>query len=76
MPTSSTPPTIETNEDTPVDSQTDADIDTRERWIDVHSVTCAFCGGLADERETINLYEYDTEIEGEAHTDCWDKHSE
>jgi hypothetical protein len=23
------------------------------RWIDAHSVTCAICGGLADERETI-----------------------
>lgn len=26
-----------------------------DRWIDVHSVTCAICGDLADERETLPL---------------------
>lgn len=40
--------------------------------IDRHSVTCPFCGGLADERETVDLYEQDeTEREGEAHRECW-----
>lgn len=24
-------------------------------WVDRHSVTCAICGGLADERRTANL---------------------
>ena len=47
-----------------------------ERWVDVHSVTCALCGGLADERETINLYEKDTDLEGEAHKSCWEDHQD
>lgn len=47
-----------------------------ERWVDVHSVTCAICGYLADERETIKLYDQDTELEGEAHRDCWDEHDD
>lgn len=29
------------------------------RWIDEHSVTCAICGGLADEREAIAWSEFD-----------------
>ncbi|WP_255153008.1 hypothetical protein [Halorarius halobius] len=29
------------------------------RWVDAHSVTCAICGGLADERETIGWSEFD-----------------
>ena len=29
------------------------------RWIDAHSVTCAICGGLADERETIKWSDFD-----------------
>ena len=37
-----------------------------ERWIDAHSVTCHYCGELADERETVRL------IEGEAHLSCAD----
>lgn len=48
-----------------------------ERWIDAHSVTCAICGALADERETLTLYLYEQEqsrLEGEAHLDCWDDH--
>lgn len=46
-----------------------------ERWIDAHSVTCAICGALADERETVNLYEQENSLlEGEAHQDCWDSH--
>ena len=46
-----------------------------DRWIDVHSVTCAICGELADERETKDLYEdEDTRLEGEAHWDCWRDH--
>jgi hypothetical protein len=28
------------------------------RWIDAHSVTCAICGGLADERETVAWSEF------------------
>jgi hypothetical protein len=67
---------IKADEDTPADGQTDADIDTREQWIDAHSVMCALCGALTDEREAINLYEQDTGIEGEAHADCWDEHDE
>jgi len=48
---------------------------TDDRWIDAHSVTCAICGDLADERETKNLYEDDdTHLEGEAHWDCWETH--
>lgn len=58
-----------------------------EDWIDRHSVTCALCGGLADERETQSLWpdDYD-EIEpgapadlyerlpdGEAHMGCFDR---
>ncbi|ELY58501.1 hypothetical protein [Natronococcus jeotgali] len=40
--------------------------------VDQHSVTCPFCGGLADERETIDLYEQDEiKREGEAHRECW-----
>jgi len=40
--------------------------------IDRHSVTCPFCGGLADERETVDLYnQSDTVYEGEAHEQCW-----
>jgi hypothetical protein len=46
-----------------------------ERWIDAHSVTCAICGALADERETINLCKQENSLlEGEAHQDCWDSH--
>jgi hypothetical protein len=77
MVTSSTPPEIKPEEERVVDFQTDidADTDTRDRWIDAHSVTCALCGGLADERETIKLYDQDTELEGEAHPDCWDDHT-
>jgi hypothetical protein len=56
--------------------QTAADFDTHERWIDAHSVTCAICGALADERETIKLYDQDTQLEGEAHPDCWNKYDE
>lgn len=52
--------------------ETDADLNHSERWIDAHSVTCALCGYLADERETINLYEQDIDLEGEAHQDCWE----
>lgn len=76
MVTSSTPPEIKPEAEKVVNYRADADIDTSERWIDAHSVTCAFCGALADERETINLYDQDTEIEGEAHPDCWDEHDE
>jgi hypothetical protein len=76
MVTSSTPPEIEPEEERAVNYRTGADIDARERWIDAHSATCAFCGALADERETINLYDQDTEIEGEAHPDCWNDHNE
>lgn len=48
---------------------------TDDRWIDAHSVTCAICGDLADERETKDLYEAeDTRLEGEAHWDCWETH--
>lgn len=28
-------------------------------WVDRHSVTCAICGELADERETVSLWEDD-----------------
>jgi Fe-S oxidoreductase len=46
-----------------------------ERWVDAHSVTCAICGALADERGTINLYEQEnSRLEGEAHQDCWVEH--
>lgn len=46
-----------------------------ERWIDAHSVTCAICGALADERETLNLYDREqSRLEGEAHLDCWEDH--
>jgi hypothetical protein len=38
-----------------------------DEWIDSHSVTCKFCGGLADERETVRL------AEGEAHWDCFEE---
>ena len=47
-----------------------------------HSVTCAVCGGLADERETISLWadDYDGPMrarvadlpDGEAHARCFD----
>ncbi|WP_049987745.1 MULTISPECIES: hypothetical protein [Haloferacaceae] len=48
---------------------------TDDRWIDAHSVTCAICGYLADERETKNLYkDDDIHLEGEAHWDCWETH--
>lgn len=47
-----------------------------ERWVDVHSVTCTICGYLADERETIKLYDQDTGLEGEAHRNCWDEHDD
>lgn len=58
-----------------------------EHWIDTHSVTCALCGTLADERETISLSSEELEEraaqpgsdidptawpEGEAHEDCWE----
>jgi len=50
--------------------------DSDADWIDTHSVTCAICGGLADERETKNLYEDDdTHLEGEAHWECWENHN-
>jgi hypothetical protein len=48
---------------------------SNECWIDTHSVICAICGALADECETINLYEKEnSRLEGEAHQDCWDSH--
>jgi hypothetical protein len=27
-----------------------------ERWIDAHSVGCVLCGGMADERRTVNIW--------------------
>lgn len=53
------------------------------RWVDAHSVTCALCGDLADERETIGLWveDYvDPELratingypDGEAHQSCFE----
>lgn len=30
---------------------------TTPEWIDRHSVTCLLCGGLADERRTVNVRE-------------------
>lgn len=29
--------------------------DVHDDWVDVHSVTCVFCGDAADERETANI---------------------
>lgn len=57
-------------------TQANDEIDPTERWVDVHSVTCALCDGLADERETIKLYEKATELEGEAHEFCWENHQD
>ena len=42
--TDSEPPEIEEQEGQP-------------RWIDAHSVTCLLCGGLADERCSVNVWE-------------------
>lgn len=52
------------------------------RWVDAHSVTCALCGELADERETISLWDDDhgpaSETDwsdypdGEAHPSCFE----
>lgn len=43
------------------------------RWIDVHSVTCAICGQLADERETVDLWDKDDYPNGEAHLSCFEE---
>lgn len=29
--------------------------DDTPRWIDLHSIDCILCGGLADERETVKI---------------------
>jgi len=42
-----------------------------EKWIDTHSVTCALCGGYADERESESLWEKDDFPNGEAHSKCY-----
>lgn len=43
------------------------------RWVDAHSVTCHFCGRLADERETVDLHTTmpDRFEAGEAHEACF-----
>lgn len=40
------------------------------RWIDAHSVTCALCGGYADETQTIDLWPHEEYPYGEAHHGC------
>ena len=60
----------------PSTTRADDELGPTEHWVDVHSVTCALCGGLADERETIDLYENDTDLEGEAHKSCWEDHQD
>ena len=72
MYTSPTSSTNKENETEPPKMETDGAPDPSEQWIDIHSVTCALCGDLADERETIKLYEQDTDHEGEAHQNCWE----
>jgi len=39
-----------------------------DRWIDVHSVTCALCGELADERETLSWDAFDEPAPGASST--------
>lgn len=46
-----------------------------DSWIDGHSVTCAICGALAADRETIDLSDQqEARLKGEAHLDCWNDH--
>jgi hypothetical protein len=49
-----------------------AGVDPDARWIDAHSVTCALCGGYADERESVKLRDRDGYPEGEAHATCFE----
>ena len=49
-----------------VDPEPEGDFDEPEAWVDSHSVTCHFCGGLLDEREAVRL----PDGEGEAHEEC------
>lgn len=63
--------------------RSDPDVSVPE-WVDSHSVTCALCGDLADERETISLWadDYDGSTplhkyipsmpDGEAHPSCFE----
>ena len=59
-------------------------LDEIPRWVEAHSVTCALCGELADERETVSLWNdessplfHDDNVDleeypnGEAHKSCW-----
>ena len=53
-------------------------VSSDDRWIDAHSITCALCGGYADERETVSLWERESYPNGEAHSKCFsfaDQHS-
>lgn len=65
------------------DEYENLDADSIPRWVDVHSVTCALCGQLADERQTRSLWDdettpspesgsldYSEYPEGEAHPSC------
>ena len=40
-------------------------------WIDAHSVTCALCGGYADETQTTDLWRCEKYPNGEAHRGCY-----
>ena len=53
---------------TMVHNPRDVDID--------RSVDCVFCDALADERETINLWNNPRFPDGEAHTDCYEEWTE
>lgn len=37
---------------------TRSETSSRPRWIDAHSVTCLLCGGMADERCSVNVWEH------------------
>lgn len=50
-----------------------ADMDDIPNWVDTHSVTCPLCGDLADERETISLWNDPRLPDGEAHKSCYDE---
>jgi hypothetical protein len=47
-----------------------ADVSPSDRWIDAHSVTCALCGGYADETRSVDLWDREEYPDGEAHVMC------
>lgn len=49
-----------------------AGVSPDDDWIQTHSVTCAICGGYADERSTVDLWNKSQYPDGEAHSNCYE----